>query len=149
MTQASDSNDPFNLRRFVDAQAGSYAAVLDELRSGRKRAHWMWYIFPQIDGLGYSPTAKHYAIKSKAEAQGYLEHPVLGARLVECANILLDLEGRSASQIFGSPDDLKLRSSMTLFAAVNSQEPVFAQVLEKYYQGNHDSRTIELLGQHP
>jgi uncharacterized protein (DUF1810 family) len=143
------TNDPFNLQRFVSAQARDYEIAREELRNGRKRTHWIWYIFPQIDGLGYSANSKFYAIKSKAEAQNYLEHPLLGARLLECANILLKLEGRSASEIFGAPDDLKLKSSMTLFAAVQSQESAFARVLDKYFQGKRDIRTIELLDQLP
>jgi len=143
------TDDRFGLGRFVSAQAHDYQAARAELRTGRKRTHWIWYIFPQIDGLGHSPMSKRYAIKSKAEAQAYLEHPLLGARLLECATILLQLEGRSASEIFGSPDDLKLKSSMTLFAAVQSREPAFARVIDKYFQGQPDSRTIELLAQHP
>ena len=142
------TDDPFNLGRFVSAQARDYEIAREELRNGRKRTHWIWYIFPQVDGLGYSANSKFYAIKSKAEAQKYLEHPLLGARLLECANILLKLEGRSASEILGSPDDLKLKSSMTLFAAVQSQEPAFARVLDKYFQGKRDITTIELLDQH-
>ena len=145
MTEASD---PFNLRRFVSAQASDYDTAREELRNGRKRTHWMWYIFPQINGLGYSSNAKFYAIKSQAEAQAYLEHPLLGARLLECANILLNLEGRSVTQIFGSPDDMKLKSSMTLFAAIQRQKHEFTQVIDKYFQGKQDLRTIELLGQH-
>ena len=141
------TDDPFNLSRFISAQARDYEIAREELRNGRKRTHWIWYIFPQVDGLGYSANSKFYAIKSKAEAQKYLEHPLLGTRLVECANILLKLEGRSASQIFGSPDDLKLKSSMTLFAAIQSQEPAFAHVLDKYFQGKPDITTIELLDQ--
>jgi uncharacterized protein (DUF1810 family) len=146
--EAIVTDDPFNLSRFVSAQARDYEIAREELRNGRKRTHWIWYIFPQIDGLGYSANSKFYAIKSKAEAQKYLEHPLLGVRLVECANILLKLEGRSASEIFGSPDDLKLKSSMTLFAAVQSQEPAFARVLDKYFQGKRDITTIEILDQH-
>ena len=142
------TDDPFNLSRFVSAQARDYEIAREELRNGRKRTHWIWYIFPQIDGLGYSANSKFYAIKSKAEAQKYLEHPLLGARLLECANILLKLEGRSASEILGSPDDLKLKSSMTLFAAVQSQEPAFARVLDKYFQGKRDITTIQLLDQY-
>ena len=142
------ADDPFHLSRFVSAQVRDYEIAREELRNDRKRTHWIWYIFPQIDGLGYSANSKFYAIKSKAEAQKYLEHPLLGARLLECANILLKLEGRSASEIFGSPDDLKLKSSMTLFAAVQSQEPAFARVLDKYFQGKRDITTIELLDQH-
>ena len=140
-------DDPFNLSRFVSAQARDYEIAREELRNGRKRSHWIWYIFPQIDGLGSSPTSKLYAIKSKAEAQAYLEHPVLGTRLLECVNIILGIEGRSASEIFGYPDDLKLKSSMTLFATVQSQEPRFSRVLDKYFEGKRDSRTIDLLAQ--
>jgi uncharacterized protein (DUF1810 family) len=150
VTQAStpaDRNDRFNLQRFVGAQERVYDQVLNELRSGRKRTHWMWFIFPQIDGLGHSPTAKLYAIKSKEEARQYLNHRLLGARLLECANILLELTGRSASEVFGYPDDLKLKSSMTLFAQLEGQESVFVQVLDTYFQGKHDDRTIALLNQ--
>jgi len=142
------TDDPFNLGRFVSAQARDYEIAREELRNGRKRTHWIWYIFPQVDGLGYSANSKFYSLKSKAEAQKYLEHPLLGARLLECANILLKLEGRSASEILGSPDDLKLKSSMTLFAAVQSQEPAFARVLDKYFQGKRDITTIQLLDQY-
>lgn len=145
-SDASSQTDPFDLQRFVSAQEGVYGNALAELRGGRKRTHWMWYIFPQFDGLGYSATSKHYAIKSRAEAQRYLEHPVLGARLRECAGALLALHGRSASSIFGAPDDLKLHSSMTLFAAVSPPGSVFAQVLEQYFQGQPDHTTLGLLG---
>jgi uncharacterized protein (DUF1810 family) len=142
-----DHNDPFNLRRFISAQASDYDVVLAELRSGRKRTHWMWYIFPQIDGLGHSSTSKHYAIKSKAEALQYLKHPILGTRLLECVQVLLEIEGRSASEIFGYPDDLKLKSSMTLFAQVTNTESMFARVLDIYFQGERDIRTLNLLEQ--
>ncbi len=141
-------HDPFNLDRFVSAQNTVYSSVLAELRSGQKRTHWMWYIFPQIDGLGYSATSKRYAIKSREEARHYLNHPVLGRRLLECAETVLNIEGRSASEIFGSPDDMKLKSSMTLFAAVASPNSVFGQVLDKYFHGKRDSRTLDLLAQH-
>ena len=137
--------DPFELRRFVSAQEGVYDGALGELRSGRKRTHWMWYVFPQLDGLGHSTTAKRFAIRSLAEAQAYLHHPLLGARLAECAAAVLALEGRSASEIFGFPDDVKLRSSMTLFAAVPGAGAVFARVLDKYYRGQHDAKTLHLL----
>ena len=147
-SDTTDHNDPFNLRRFVSAQEKIYGDVLAELRSGQKRTHWMWFIFPQIDGLGYSPTSKHYAIKSKEEARQYLNHPVLGGRLLECAEIVLDIKGRSASEIFGSPDDLKLKSSMTLFASVTNPESVFARVLDKYFYGQRDSKTLNLLEHH-
>lgn len=144
----SSEVDPFNLDRFVSAQEGIYGNVLAELRSGQKRTHWMWFIFPQFDGLGYSATSKHYAIKSKAEAQQYLNHPILGKRLVECVEAVLGIKGRSASAIFGSPDDMKLKSSMTLFAAVTPPESVFARVLDAYFSGNRDSKTLSLMDQH-
>jgi uncharacterized protein (DUF1810 family) len=138
-------SDPFNLERFLGAQAAVYGNVLAELRSGQKRTHWMWFIFPQIEGLGGSPTSIHYAIKSMDEARAYLNHPVLGPRLRECAEVVRAVEGRTVSDIFGFPDDLKLRSSMTLFAAVAEPESVFGRVLEKYFQGRHDERTLQLL----
>ncbi len=148
MIKASDKisrDDMFGLSRFINAQASVYDRVLEELRSGWKRSHWMWYIFPQVDGLGYSATSKHYAIKSMEEARAYLNHPVLGSRLVECADAVLAIEGRSASDIFGYPDDLKLKSSMTLFASVAGPESIFVRVLEKYFQGERDVRTLQLL----
>jgi uncharacterized protein (DUF1810 family) len=141
----SGQNDPFILRRFACAKEAIYDAVLKELRSGQKRTHWMWYIFPQITGLGYSPTSQRYAIKSQAEARHYLSHPILGERLLECAETILRIQGRSVSQIFGSPDDLKLRSSMTLFASITPPESVFARVLDRYFQGQPDSRTLDIL----
>ena len=131
-----------SLDRFVEAQDGRYADALAELRAGRKRTHWMWFVFPQIAGLGSSPTAQRYAIASLDEARAYLAHPVLGPRLRECAGLLLTAE-RSASEIFGYPDDLKLRSSMTLFAAAEPDGP-YAQVLEHLYDGP-DQRTLDLL----
>ena len=139
--------DPFNLERFISAQKKQYDAAHRELERGRKETHWMWFVFPQIEGLGQSPTSRLYAIKSAAEARAYLEHPVLGDRLRDCAKILLGHKGLSAHDIFGSPDDVKLRSSMTLFGAVATQEPAFAQVLDLYFQGQHDARTLELLNQ--
>jgi uncharacterized protein (DUF1810 family) len=137
--------DPFNLARFTGAQEAVYPRALAEIRGGAKRSHWMWFIFPQIDGLGFSSTAKHYAIKSVEEARQYLAHLVLGPRLRECAEAVLAVEGRSASQIFGSPDDLKLKSCMTLFESVAGRASVFGQVLDKYYQGKRDTRTQEIL----
>ena len=139
-------SDPFDLDRFKEAQERIYSAVLAELKGGQKRSHWMWFIFPQIDGLGHSPTAKLYAIKSKEEARAYLDHPVLGSRLVECAQAVLAVEGRSASAIFGFPDDMKLKSSMTLFAAV-TEDPnsVFVRVLERYFGGEEDGATLRLM----
>ncbi len=139
--------DPFDLNRFTAAQDGVYGGVLAELKSGRKRSHWMWFIFPQIDGLGHSPTAMYYAIKNMAEARAYLDHPVLGARIRECAEAVLAVEGRPASDIFGYPDDMKLKSSMTLFAAVAEDlDSVFNRVLDKYYGGGKDSSTLRILG---
>jgi uncharacterized protein (DUF1810 family) len=150
MTAVNDPNgqhDPFNLQRFVDAQAKDYAAAFKELSNGKKQTHWMWFVFPQFDGLGYSSTSKLYAIKSKAEARQYLEHPVLGERLLDCVKILLNLEGRSASEIFGYPDNLKLKSSMTLFAYVKGNHSLFGQVLDKYFQSERDTKTLDLLDQ--
>lgn len=123
--------DSYDLSRFVKAQEGDYERALSEIRSGRKRSHWMWYIFPQFEGLGFSPTSRRYAIKSPQEARAYLSHPVLGPRLVECAEAVLGVEGRSANQIFGSPDDLKLRSCATLFAQISPEESVFHRLLDK------------------
>src|SRR6516225_4064386 len=139
------AGDPFNLHRFVQAQEGDYDRVLFEIKSGRKRSHWMWYIFPQIDGLGFSSTARYYSIKSVDEAKAYLDHPVLGARLQECAVAVIGVDGRSATEIFGSPDDLKLKSCATLFECVSPPGPVFAQLLEKYYRGERDGKTLQLL----
>ena len=138
--------DPHDLRRFVDAQDGSYEAAISEIRRGQKRSHWMWFIFPQYVGLGTSATSQHYAVKSAAEAVAYLNDPVLGMRLVECADAVLRIEGRSAQQIFGCPDDLKLKSCATLFAYVSPAGSVFERVLDKYFSGERDSKTLELLG---
>jgi uncharacterized protein (DUF1810 family) len=140
------SDDPYELNRFISAQTGVYDRALAELRDGLKRSHWMWFIFPQIDGLGHSPTTRLYSIKSLDEARQYLSHPVLGARLVESAEAVLAVSGLSASDIFGHPDDWKLQSSMTLFALVAEPGSVFERVLEKYYQGKRDSMTLQILG---
>ncbi len=137
--------DPYNLDRFLYAQCGVYADVLAEIRSGRKRSHWMWFIFPQLDGLAFSSTSKFYAIKSLEEAAAYLAHPELGPRLLECTDAVLSQKGRSASQIFGHPDDLKLKSCMTLFACASEQGSVFVKVLEMFYLGQRDERTLQLL----
>lgn len=137
--------DPHNLNRFVEAQQRSYNNALAEVTKGRKTSHWMWYIFPQIQGLGFSETSRHYGIKNKQEATAYLQHPVLGSRLVEIANALLFLPTNDAHKIFGSPDDLKLQSSMTLFASIPSANPVFTAVLEKFFGGKKDPATISLL----
>lgn len=134
------------LQRFLEVQERDYQTALAEIRGGRKRSHWMWYIFPQIDGLGFSHTSKLYAIKNSDEAAEYLRHPVLGERLVEISEVLLEIEGRTANEIFGSPDDVKLKSSMTLFGASDSTNPVFQRVLDKYFDGAKDERTLELLG---
>ncbi|WP_346836674.1 DUF1810 domain-containing protein [Microbulbifer sp. SAOS-129_SWC] len=139
---------PFDLQRFVDAQASNYAAALAELQAGRKRSHWMWYVFPQLAGLGHSATAQHYALRSLDEARAYLAHPLLGARLRTCCECLLQQHSSDAHKIFGSPDDLKLRSSMTLFEATDRGE-LFARVLDKYYRGERDTRTLALLQQKP
>jgi uncharacterized protein (DUF1810 family) len=139
------SSDPYDLDRFVRAQTTDYDRALSELRDGKKRSHWMWYVFPQIEALGQSPMSRRYSIKSAAEARAYLEHPVLGPRLRECAAVVQSIVGRSALEIFGSPDDMKLRSSATLFARV-SDDSIFEQVLQKYFDGRHDQETLRLLG---
>jgi uncharacterized protein (DUF1810 family) len=140
-----DETDPFDLNRFVQAQEHDFDRALSEIRRGRKQSHWMWYIFPQIDGLGSSSMAKRYAVKSIAEAEGYLRHPVLGPRLIACAEAALAVEGKSAHDVFGSPDDMKLRSSATLFARVSPPGSVFERILEKYFQGKGDDKTLRLL----
>jgi uncharacterized protein (DUF1810 family) len=143
---SSDRSDPYDLNRFISAQQGVYDRALAELRGGEKRSHWMWYIFPQIDGLGNSPTTRLYSIKSKEEARQYLAHPVLGARLMECAEAVLAVQGLSAADIFGHPDDWKLQSSMTLFALVSGPHSVFERVLDRYYQGKRDEKTLQIVG---
>jgi uncharacterized protein (DUF1810 family) len=132
------------LQRFVVAQAPVYAQVCAELRAGRKATHWMWFVFPQIGGLGTSTMSRLYAIGSPREARAYLAHPLLGARLRECTDLTLGIEGRTAHEIFGSPDDLKFHSSMTLFAAVAEGEMIFDAALRKYFTGG-DARTLEIL----
>jgi len=138
-------SDPYDLQRFVDAQAPIFDQVLSELRDGRKRSHWMWFVFPQIRGLGRTGMAWDYAITSRAEAEAYLEHPVLGPRLRQCCQLLLQVEGRSARAILGSPDDLKFRSCLTLFAGVASDKAVFEQALQKYYDGDRCPPTLDFL----
>jgi uncharacterized protein (DUF1810 family) len=145
VTQQPGIDDPFDLNRFMRVQERDYAQALSEIRRGQKRSHWMWYVFPQIDGLAMSSTAKLYSIKSLEEARAYLDHPVLGLRLRECAEAMLSIEGRSATEILGSPDDLKLRSSATLFASVSPPGSVFERLLAKYYEGRRDERTLALL----
>lgn len=139
-------DDPYDLRRFLKAQEGDYQQALSEIMSGRKRSHWMWYIFPQFDGLGFSSTSRLYAIKSVDEARAYLAHPVLGPRLLKCAEAALAVENRSATEIFGSPDDHKLRSCATLFASISPASSVFRRILEKYFGGEPDGKTLRLLG---
>jgi uncharacterized protein (DUF1810 family) len=138
-------SDPHNLQRFIDAQEPSYRDALAEIRAGRKRSHWMWYVFPQFAGLGNSPMSARYAIRSKDEARAYLAHPILGARLMECAEAVLAINDRSARDIFGTPDDLKLRSSATLFAQLSPPGSVFERLLDKYYSSEPDPKTINLL----
>lgn len=134
-----------NLRRFVEAQNPVIADVKQELRSGRKRTHWMWYIFPQMEGLGSSRKAQQYGIASREEAEAYLAHPILGPRLRECTEIVNNLENHSANDIFGSPDDLKFRSSMTLFGTVADDPTLFQAALDLYYNGEPDPKTLDLL----
>ena len=138
-------NDPFDLERFVEAQAPVYERVRSELRAGRKRSHWMWFVFPQIEGLGTSAMARKFAIASREEAEAYLAYPVLGPRLLECTRLVNLVEGSSIVQIFGSPDDVKFRSSMTLFFRVGTHEPVFEEALRKYFDGKPDPLTLERL----
>lgn len=138
-------NDSYDLARFIEAQAGCYPRVLAELAAGEKASHWMWFIFPQLQGLGSSPMARRYALSGLAEARAYLGHPTLGARLRECTNVVLALDGRTAHEIFGSPDDLKLRSCLTLFARASPQERLFGEALAKYFGGESDPLTLRLL----
>jgi uncharacterized protein (DUF1810 family) len=137
--------DPYDLQRFVAAQNSCFDKVCDELREGHKRSHWMWFIFPQLKGLGSSVMAMRYAISSKGEAQAYLINSILGPRLRRCTELVLRVEGRSVKQIFGSPDDLKFRSSMTLFAKVTSDNKVFQDAMQKYFAGEPDRMTINRL----
>jgi len=140
------NEDPYDLNRFVQAQKQDYATALDEITQGQKYSHWMWYIFPQIEGLGRSHIAQKYAISNAEEAKAYLADSVLGARLVECCEVLLNLDSSyTASEIFGFPDDLKLKSSMTLFASISKSGSVFQQIIENYFDGEFDSKTIYLI----
>jgi len=137
--------DLFALQRFLDAQSSVYPQVLDELRSGRKQSHWMWFVFPQIKGLGRSPTAVKFSIGSRAEAEAYAGHPILGVRLRECTRLVQGIDGRSIAEIFGYPDDLKFHSSMTLFADTASDPAIFHQALQKYFAGQPDCNTLAAL----
>ena len=138
-------NDPYDLQRFVEAQNSCFERVCGELRAGRKQSHWMWFIFPQLQGLGSSPMAIRYAISSKQEAAAYLDHPILGPRLRHCAELVVNVEGHSIKQIFGQPDDLKFRSSMTLFANARPEDKIFNEALQKYFAGQPDQLTIDRL----
>jgi uncharacterized protein (DUF1810 family) len=139
------ADDPFDLHRFVEAQAPVYERVLAELKNGRKQSHWMWFIFPQIAGLGHSQMAQRYAISSLREAEAYLKHAILGPRLLECTNLLLQVEDKSALAILGSPDDMKFRSCMTLFAHAAPEEQIFRAAIDTYFGGNEDRSTVERL----
>jgi uncharacterized protein (DUF1810 family) len=145
LPRGSLTDDHPGLTRFVDAQRGSFERALAEIRSGQKRSHWMWYVFPQVAGLGVSATSRKYAIESLAEADAYLHHDILGPRLVACVEAALTVEGRSAREIFGSPDDRKLRSSATLFAQVSPAGSVFHRLLDKYFGGEPDEATLRLI----
>lgn len=147
MGNGTETDDPFDLNRFVQAQEATYPRALAEIKQGAKQTHWMWFIFPQLEGLGSSSTARFYAIKTQDEARAYLNHPILGNRLLECCQALLQNQDKSASDIFGYPDDLKLRSCMTLFAAVSQPGSVFSRVLQQYFQDQPDQRTLALLNQ--
>ena len=141
-------SDDYNLRRFLDAQEGIYDTVLNELRAGRKASHWIWFIFPQIAGLGHSAMAQQFAIGSLDEAKAYLRHPVLGRRLRECTQIVLNVNGRSAEEIFPYPDNLKFRSCMTLFLTAATDNTIFKDALHKYFDGKPDQLTLDILAQH-
>ncbi len=136
-----------NLNRFINAQKTDYAVALSEIKNGRKQSHWMWYIFPQIHGLGFSETSRFYAIKNMQEAEAFLNHEVLGPRLIDICNELLKLETNNAHQIFGSPDDVKLKSSMTLFSLLPDPNPVFQSVLNKFFHGIKDMKTMEIISE--
>ncbi len=138
--------DPYGLQHFVDAQANNYDDAVAELSRGEKRSHWMWYVFPQLAGLGRSPMAQRYAIRSLDEARAYLAHPILGRRLLECTMLMLAVRGRRAVEILGSPDDIKFHSSMTLFAIAAPERPEFQAALDKYFAGERDAGTQRLLG---
>ena len=134
-----------SLDRFINAQETEYQVALSEVKSGKKRSHWMWYVFPQIEGLGQSETSRRYAIKDLKEAEDFLQHPVVGKRLIEISNELLKLDNDDANDIFGNPDDLKLRSSMTLFSSLTNTHPVFQLILEKFFNGVRDEKTLQLI----
>lgn len=139
-------NENYNLKRFENAQERDYAIALSEIKQGRKRSHWIWYIFPQIQGLGFSQTSRFYAIENKEEAEAYLQDPLLGKRLAEISEALLQLPGNNATLVMGSPDDVKLKSSMTLFASLPHTLPVFQAVLDKFFNGKNDETTLRIIG---
>ena len=145
MENSQSMEDSYNLKRFLDAQESVYPIALSEIANGRKQSHWMWFIFPQIEGLGFSETSVYYAINDLNEAAAYLKHPVLGERLIRICNTLLQLHDHDAHGIFGSPDDVKLKSSMTLFASVGNAPPVFQSVLDKFFRGEKDQKTLHKL----
>lgn len=143
--QRKKMGNEYTLKRFIEAQETHYPIALAEIKNGKKRSHWMWYIFPQIEGLGFSETSKFYALKNMEEAEAFLKHPVLGSRYVGICNELLKQEENNASKIFGSPDDLKLKSSMTLFCLIHNTDPVFQLVLNKFFKGEKDKKTMSIL----
>ncbi len=138
-------DDPFDLERFVEAQAPLVEQIRTELRAGRKRGHWMWFVFPQLRGLGFSETSRYFGIASREEAAAYLKHPLLGPRLIDCTRLVLAVPRRSSEEIFGEVDSLKFRSSMTLFAAVTLREPIFQEALQRFFAGQPDPATLDLL----
>lgn len=140
-----DMNETKSLSRFLKAQDNTYDEALKEIKSGRKRSHWMWYVFPQIRGLGFTDTSKYYAIRDLKEAQEYLEHPILGNRLIEISKALLELKTRDAFAVFGSPDEMKLKSSMTLFSLVPKADPIFKEIINAFYDGEKDESTLQLV----
>ena len=146
---SSSGSDPYDLARFVRAQEPDYDPAMSEIRGGRKRSHWMWYIFPQFAGLGLSSASRQYAIGSIEEADAYLRHPILGPRLLESVQAVLGVQGRSALEVFGSPDDMKLRSCATLFTCVSPAGSVFEQLLDRYFDGERDDKTLRLIGRQP
>jgi uncharacterized protein (DUF1810 family) len=135
-----------SLKRFIQAQEADYKIALSEIKNGRKQSHWMWYIFPQVQGLGFSETSRYYAIKDINEAEEFLKHPVLGSRLIQICHELVKLKSNDANAIFGSPDNVKLKSSMTLFSSLDNTDPVFQSVLDKFFNGAKDKRTLQILG---
>ena len=140
-----DMNETKSLSRFLKAQDNTYDEALKEIKNGRKRSHWMWYVFPQIRGLGFTDTSKYYAIRDLMEAQEYLEHPILGSRLIEISKALLELNTRDALAVFGSPDEMKLKSSMTLFSLVPKADPIFNEIINAFFAGEKDESTLQLV----